>query len=93
MALVKCCICRKHPLVISFILALVFFLFYSAPHPTGVGRQNRLLLLADQRHHGEEKLWFDAKKEDGIEGSIKGEDIFNSSKHEVPSGPNPVSNR
>jgi hypothetical protein len=49
--------------------------------------------LADQRHHGEEKLWFDAKKEDGIEGSIKGEDIFNSSKHEVPSGPNPVSNR
>jgi hypothetical protein len=80
-------------LVISFILALVFFLFYSALHPTGGNRQNRLLLLADQRQHGEKKRWFEANKGDGIKGSIKGEDIFNSSKHEVPSGPNPVSNR
>lgn len=74
----------------------MFFLFYFAPqHPTG-GRQSRLLLSVDQRKHGEEKRsWFDAKKRDiGIDhGSIKEEEIFNSTKHEVPSGPNPVSNR
>ena len=28
-----------------------------------------------------------------LHGSLKEDELFNSSKHEVPSGPNPVSNR